>query len=194
VTLTLLVQDIQGAPTAPTLHHDILSGILRWVVHHAGVSSTLELVICCFPGLASGASMGRGNEVASLGGRVNILIALDKGIESVDMSAQAVEATSEGPAAACRDGEKRRDCDRLEPSGFFFISISVLCFLAPTSLPITLFALALPSRLVAVALMGMVNIDLLRLPWNPMAACYQAAKWVRRTSGGRGPWSEQAWL
>jgi hypothetical protein len=40
-----------------------------------------------------------------------------------------------------------------------------LCFLVPPPLPVQLFALALPHRLVVVgnALLGMVNIDLLLL-------------------------------
>jgi hypothetical protein len=49
----------------------------------------------------------------------------------------------------------------------------VLCFLIPPPLPASLFTLALPRRLVAVAdaLLGMVDIDLLLLLPSPCSAC-----------------------
>jgi hypothetical protein len=105
-----------------TLRHDILKGILRRVVHRAGIASTASLAL---PGaLASGAS----NRVEAC---QDILLVLPRGITIFDISitlainALAAAVTTAGAAAARRDQQKRAMYSRVEPNGYPFVPFSV---------------------------------------------------------------------
>jgi hypothetical protein len=113
-----------------TLRHDILTGILRRVVHRAGIASTQEPALRRLPGLAGGAGTSASTRVEARG---DILLALPGGITIADISIThplaiktlAAAATTAGAAAARRDQQKRATYSRVEPNGFPFVPFSV---------------------------------------------------------------------
>jgi hypothetical protein len=115
-----------------TMRHDILSRILRRVVHRAGVASTLEPPLRRLPGLEAGAT-ATGEGFSRLGARGDVLVALESGMTVVDVSVthppgvalRAASAATDGAAAARRDAEKRRTYNRLAPNGYPLVPFSV---------------------------------------------------------------------
>jgi hypothetical protein len=116
-----------------TLRHDILSGILRCVVCRVGVAAVLEPLLRHLPGLHRGATSGADGEVSRLGGRGDILMALEAGMTGVDVSA-TIPASSTNLAATAqtnavyankRDEVKRWAYNRLEPHGYPFVPLTV---------------------------------------------------------------------
>jgi hypothetical protein len=69
-----------------TLRHDILKGILRRVVHRAGIASTQEPALRRLPGLARGAGISASGASTRVEARGDILLALPGGITIADIS------------------------------------------------------------------------------------------------------------
>jgi hypothetical protein len=128
-----------------SMRHNILKGIMRQIVHRAGVASTLELTLCCLPGLQAGvAAPAGGGDIGRLEGRGDVLMALDTGMVAVDVSVshpagvanraataatdRAAAAATDRAAAAKRDVEKRHAYNRLELNGYPFMPFSVYTF------------------------------------------------------------------
>jgi hypothetical protein len=104
----------------------ILKGILRRVVHRAGIASTQEPALRRLPGLSGGAgtsATGASTRVEACG---DILLALPGGITIADISIThplaintlAAASTTAAEAAARRDQQKRATFSRVEPNGF----------------------------------------------------------------------------
>jgi hypothetical protein len=119
-----------------TMHHDILKGILRRVVHRAVIASALEPPLRRLPGLADG--VGTAAEGSSLcpEARGDILMVLPRGITISDISDISVihplsintlprAATTAGAAASHRDQQKRTAHARVEHNGYGFVPFSV---------------------------------------------------------------------
>jgi hypothetical protein len=109
-----------------SLRHDILKGILRRVVHRAGIASTLEPSLRRLPGLAEGAGISATGASTRVGARGDIFLALPGHITIVDVSVihplsinkLPVAATTAGAAAARRDQQKRAAYARVKPNGY----------------------------------------------------------------------------
>jgi hypothetical protein len=69
-----------------TLRHEILKGILRCVVHRAGIASTQKPALRRLPGLAGGAGTSSTGASTRVEARGDILLALPRGITIVDIS------------------------------------------------------------------------------------------------------------
>jgi hypothetical protein len=116
-----------------TLRHDILKGILRRVVHRAGIAFTQEPTLSRLPGLARGAGISASGASIRVGARGDILLALPGGITIADISVihplsintLPAAATTAGAAEARRDQQKRATYARVEPNGFPFVPFSV---------------------------------------------------------------------
>jgi hypothetical protein len=116
-----------------TLRHDILKGILRHVVHRAGIASTQEPALRRLPGLARGAGTSATGASTRVEARGDILLALPGGITIVNISIThplaintlAEAATMAGAAAARRDQQKRAMYSRVQPDGYPFVPFSV---------------------------------------------------------------------
>jgi hypothetical protein len=120
-----------------TLRHDILKGILRRVVHRAGIASALEPPLRRLPGLADSATARQ--RIAADGSplrpeaRGDILMVLPRGITISDISVihplsintLPRAATTVGAAASHRDQQKRTAYARVEPNGYGFVPFSV---------------------------------------------------------------------
>jgi hypothetical protein len=75
-----------------TLRHDILKGILRRVVHRAGIASALEPPLRRLPGLADSAGIAADGSPLRPGARSDILIALPRGsLMTEDVLLQGVQ-------------------------------------------------------------------------------------------------------
>ena len=127
----MVCSSVQGQSS---MRHDILKGILRRIVHRAGVASTLEPPLRRLTGLQAGVTAPTGGgDIGRLEGRGDVLMALGTGMSVVDVSVthpagaanRAAAANSDGAAAARRDAEKRRAYNRLEPNGYPFVPFSV---------------------------------------------------------------------
>jgi hypothetical protein len=116
-----------------TMRHDILKGILRRVVHRAGIASTLEPPLRRLPGLAAGAGIAADGSPLRPEARGDILLALPRGITVSDLSVihplsintLPRAATTAGAAASHRDQQKRTAYARVEPNGYGFVPFSV---------------------------------------------------------------------
>jgi hypothetical protein len=116
-----------------TLRHDIVKGILRRVVHRAGIASTLEPPLRRLPGLAEGASTSADGASIRVEARGDILLALPQGITIADVSIihplsintlPAAVATA-GAAAARRDQQKQAAYSSVELNGYKFVPFSM---------------------------------------------------------------------
>jgi hypothetical protein len=93
-----------------TLRHDILRGILRRVVHRAGIASTLDPSPRRLPGLVEGPGISATSASTRVGAQGDILLALPGSITIADFSVihplsisiHPVAATTAGAAAAQR--------------------------------------------------------------------------------------------
>jgi hypothetical protein len=116
-----------------TLRHDILKGILRRVVHRAGIASALEPPLRRLPGLADGAGIAADGSPLRPEARGDILMVLPRGITISDISVihplsintLPRAATTAGAAASHRDQQKRTAYARVEPNGYGFVPFSV---------------------------------------------------------------------
>jgi hypothetical protein len=116
-----------------TLRHDILKGILRRVVHRAGIASTLEPPLRRLPGLAEGASTSADGASIRVEARGDILLALPQGITIADVSiidppsinTLPAAAATAGAAAARRNQQKRAAYSRVELNGYTFVPFSM---------------------------------------------------------------------
>jgi hypothetical protein len=116
-----------------TLRHDILKGILRRVVHRAGIASALEPPLRHLPGLADGAGIAADGSPLRPEARGDILMVLPHGITISDISVihplsintLPRAATTAGAAASHRDQQKRTAYARVEPNGYGFVPFSV---------------------------------------------------------------------
>jgi hypothetical protein len=114
------------------LRNDILKGILRRVVHRAGIASTQEPALRRLPGLARGAGTSATGASTRDEARGDLLLALPRGITIVDISIThplaintlAAAATTAGAAAARREQQKRATYSRVEPNGYPFVPFS----------------------------------------------------------------------
>jgi hypothetical protein len=108
-------------------------GILRRVVHRAGIASTQEPALRRLPGLVRGAgisALGASTQVEACG---DILLVLPRGITIPDISIThplaintlAAAATTAGAAVTRREQQKRATYSRVEPNGFPFVPFSV---------------------------------------------------------------------
>jgi hypothetical protein len=116
-----------------TLRHGILKGILRRVVHRAGIASTQEPTLRRLPGLAGGAGTSAKGASTRIETHGDILLALPGGITIADISITrplaintlAAAATTAGAAATRREQQKRATYSRVEPNGYPFVPFSV---------------------------------------------------------------------
>jgi hypothetical protein len=116
-----------------TLRHDILKGILRRVVHRAGIASTQELALRRLPGLAEDAGTSATGASTRVKARGDSLLALPRGITIVDISIThplaintlAAAATTASAATARRDQQKCARYSRVEPNAYPFVPFSV---------------------------------------------------------------------
>jgi hypothetical protein len=127
----MVCSSVQGQSS---MRHDIVKGIMRRIVHRAGVASTLEPTLHRLPGLRAGVTTpAGGGDIGRLEGRGDVLMALGPGMAVVDVSVthlagvsnRAAPAATDGAAAAKCDVEKRRAYNRLEPNGYPFTPFSV---------------------------------------------------------------------
>jgi hypothetical protein len=109
-----------------TLRHDILRGILRLVVHRAGIAFTQEFALRRLPGFAGGAgtsTLGASTRVQAPG---DIFLALPGGITIADISVihplvHQHPSSSSNYAAAPRPGQQKQAAyARVEPNGLPF--------------------------------------------------------------------------
>jgi hypothetical protein len=135
----LLPSDVDHAMRCPslaaqtTLRHDILKGILRRVVHRAGIASALEPPLRLLPGLADGVGIAANGSPLRPEARGDILMALPRGITISDLSVVHPlsintlprAAITAGAAASHRDQQKRTAYARVEPNGYGFVPFSV---------------------------------------------------------------------
>jgi hypothetical protein len=82
------------------LRHDILKGILRLVVHRAGIASTQEPDLRRLPGLPGGAGTSALWAPAPVEARGDILLALPGGVTIADISVIHPLSINALPAAA----------------------------------------------------------------------------------------------
>jgi hypothetical protein len=97
------------------LRHDTLKGILRGVVHRAGISSTQE------PGLAGGAGTSATGASTRVKARRDILLALPGGITIADISVTHPASTSKYQLYTELLRLNRSLEDQLQPSQYFLI-------------------------------------------------------------------------
>jgi hypothetical protein len=115
------------------LRHDILKGILRRVVHRAGIASALEPPLRPLPGLADGAGIAADGSPLRPQAGGNILMALPRGITVSDISVihplsiniLPRVVTTAGAAASLRDRQKRTAYAKVKPKGYGFVPFSV---------------------------------------------------------------------
>jgi hypothetical protein len=115
------------------LRHDILKGVLRWVMHKAGIASALEPPLRRLPDLADGAGITADGFPLRPGARGDILLALPRGITISDLSVihslsintLPRAAITAGAAASHRHQQKRTTYARAEPNGYGFVLFSV---------------------------------------------------------------------
>jgi hypothetical protein len=116
-----------------TLRHDILKGILRRVLHRAGIASIQEPALRRLPSLAGSSGTSATGASTRVEARGDILLALPGRITIVDISIThplaintlAATATMAGAAAARRDQQKCATYSPVEPNGYPFVPFSV---------------------------------------------------------------------
>jgi hypothetical protein len=116
-----------------TLRHDILKGILRRVVHRAGIASAQEPALHRLPGLAGGAGISASGASTRVEARGDILLVLPGGITIADVSVihplsintLSVAAATAGAAASRHDQQKQAAYAQVEPNGYPFVPFSV---------------------------------------------------------------------
>jgi hypothetical protein len=114
-----------------TLRHEILKGILRRVVHRAGIASTQEPALRRLRGIAVGAGTSATGASTRVEARGDILLALPGGVTIADISIthplaiSILAATTAGAAAARREQQKRATYSRVQPNGYPFVPFSV---------------------------------------------------------------------
>jgi hypothetical protein len=119
--------------TQTTLRHDVLKGILRRVVHRAGIASALKPTLRRLPGLAESADIAADGSPLCPEARGDILMALPRGITISDISVihplsiniLPRGATTSRAAASHRDEQKRTAHAKAEPNGYGFVPFSV---------------------------------------------------------------------
>jgi hypothetical protein len=87
-----------------TSRHDILKGILRRVVHRAGIASTQELALRGLPELTGGAGTSPSGASTWVEARGDILLILPRGITIADISFIHPLSINTLPAAATTAG------------------------------------------------------------------------------------------
>jgi hypothetical protein len=114
-----------------TLRHEILKGILRRVVHRAGIASTQEPALRRLRGIAVGAGTSATGASTRVEARGDILLALPGGVTIADISIthplaiSILAATTAGAAAARREQQKRATYSRVQPNGYPIVPFSV---------------------------------------------------------------------
>jgi hypothetical protein len=115
------------------LRHDILKGILRRVVHRAGIASALEPALRRLPGLADGAGIGADGSAVRIEARGGIIMALPRGVSITDISVihpfsvqiLSCAVDTAGAAASFRVQQQKTAYARVEPNGYGFVPFSV---------------------------------------------------------------------